>query len=133
MKQARLEDVQVVKFIRGSAETFLKTSYAGENFKSSRFLQTTYEKNVGKDFERNKENRGAKPANTDKISQVLCPHMKKTTRIFWIPVDLVTFTEKFLNGKLHFLCSLSCKKPIYKRKSRIIYLKTQFNHWRELI
>ena len=21
------------------------------------------------------------------------------------PVDLVTFTEEFLNGKLHFLCS----------------------------
>ena len=82
MKQAKLEDVQVVKFVRGSAEIFLKTIYAGENFKSSRFLQTKYEKNIGKDFERNKENRGAKPANKDKISQVFCPHMKKRTRLF---------------------------------------------------
>ena len=106
MKQARLEDVQVVKFVRGSAEMFLKTSYAGENFKSSRFLQTKYEKNIGKDFKRSKGNRDAKPANKDKISQVLSPHMKKRTRLFWIPADLITFTEKFLN------CSLLCKKPV---------------------
>ena len=26
------------------------------------------------------------------------------------PADLVTFTEKILNGKLHFLCSESAKK-----------------------
>ena len=25
--------------------------------------------------------------------------------------DLVTFTEEILNGKLHYLCSGSCKKP----------------------
>ena len=24
------------------------------------------------------------------------------------PADLVTFTEQILNGKLHFLCSVSC-------------------------
>lgn len=66
----KLEDVQVVKFVREGAEMFCKTSYTEENFKSSRFLQRTYEKNIGKDFKRNKENRGAKPAKKDKNLEV---------------------------------------------------------------
>ena len=28
----------------------------------------------------------------------------------WFPVDLVTFTEEILNGKLYFLCSVLCQK-----------------------
>ena len=27
-----------------------------------------------------------------------------------VPVDLVTFTEKILNGKLHFFCSGICEE-----------------------
>ena len=39
-----------------------------------------YEKNIGKDFERNKENRGVKPAKKYKIVEVLCPHVKERSR-----------------------------------------------------
>ena len=40
----------------GLIEMSWKTSYAKEKFKSSRFLQRKYEKNIGKGFQRNKEN-----------------------------------------------------------------------------
>ena len=43
---------------------FWKTSYAEENFKSSRFLQRKYEKNIGKDFERNKKKWACKTCKT---------------------------------------------------------------------
>ena len=42
----------------GLIEMSWKTSYAKEKFKSSRFLQRKYEKNIGKGFQRNKENWG---------------------------------------------------------------------------
>lgn len=66
----KLEDVQVVKFVREGAEMFCKTSYTEENFKSSRFLQRKYEKIIRKDFERNKENRDAKASKKIKLLQV---------------------------------------------------------------
>ena len=64
----KLEDVQVVKFVKGSTEMFWKTSYPEENFKSSKFLQKKYEKYIGKEFERNKENRSVKPGKKDKTN-----------------------------------------------------------------
>ena len=66
----------------GSVEMFWKTSYAEENFKSSRFLQRKDEKNNGKDFGRNKENRGVKPAKKNKIIEILCPRMKERNQHF---------------------------------------------------
>ena len=39
------------------------------------------------------------------------------------PVDLVTFTEEILNGKLHFLC---CDTWTLNR-SFTVYTKTKFN------
>ena len=62
--------------MRESAEMFWKTSYAEENFKSSRFLQMKYEKHVGKNLKETKKNRGVKPAKKDKIIEVLCSHVK---------------------------------------------------------
>ena len=38
--------------------------------------------------------------------------MSKSKQVFAcleFPPDLVTFTEEILNGKLHFLCSVSCR------------------------
>ena len=53
---------------------FWKTSYVEENFKSSRFLQRKYEKNIGKDFERNKKNGLVKPVKQEgKKSPFLAP------------------------------------------------------------
>ena len=39
-----------------------------------------YEKNIGKDFERNKENQGVKPTKKYKIVEVLCPNVKERSR-----------------------------------------------------
>ena len=103
----KLDDVQVVKFVRGTAKMFGKTSYAGENFNSSRFLQRKIyiakryilKKNIAESYDRNKENRGMKPANKYRIIEVLCPHMKNRTQHFWhqlnvdeVFVDLVNRT-----------------------------------------
>ena len=84
----KLEDVQVVNFVRGSAQMFRKTSYAEENVKSFRFLQRKYKKSIMKNFERNKENRGVKSAKKDKIIEVLCAHMKETSRHFRHQLDV---------------------------------------------
>lgn len=61
---------------------FWKTSYAEENFKSSRFLQRKDEKNIGKDFRRNKENRGVKPAKKNKIIEIYVHIWRKEIDIF---------------------------------------------------
>ena len=40
------------------------------------------------------------------------PHIKRwclAKKMILFPVDLVTFTEEILNGKLYFLCSVSSK------------------------
>ena len=72
----KLGDAQVVKYVRGSAEMFWKTTSVEENFKPSSFFQRKLVKNIGKDFERSKENRGVKPAKKkDKIIEVLCTHI----------------------------------------------------------
>ena len=70
---------------------FGKTSYAGENFNSSTFLQRKIyiakryilKKNIAESYDRNKENRGMKPANKYRIIEVLCPDMKNRTQHFW--------------------------------------------------
>ena len=52
----RLEDVQVVKFVRGSNQMYWKNDHRDNNFKSSRFLQKKYEKSIEKEFSRDTEN-----------------------------------------------------------------------------
>ena len=45
-------------------------------------------------------------------------HLEKTLLTLRKPLqfreDLVTFTEEILNGKLHFLCSVSGSTPVIK-------------------
>ena len=79
----KLEDVQVVKFVRGSNQIYWKNDHRDNNFKSSRFLQKKYEKSIEKEFSRNTENRGVKPSKKENIIKVLCPHMKERSRPFW--------------------------------------------------
>ena len=95
----KLENVQVVKFVRGSVEMFWKTNYAEENFKSSRFLQRKYLKIIGKELERNKENRGVKPAKKDKIIEVISPHMKERSRHFWYQLDVNKASVDLINER----------------------------------
>ena len=57
----KLEQVQVIKFERGSIKMFWKESHKSESFKSSKFLQKKYERNIGKDFNRVMSPRGVKP------------------------------------------------------------------------
>ena len=78
----RLEDVQVVKFVRGSNQIYWKNDHRDNNFESSRFLQKKYEKSIEKKLSRNTENRGVKPSKKENI-KVLCPHMKERSHPFW--------------------------------------------------
>ena len=36
----------------------------------------------------------------------IIPELRIATQKIKFPADLVTFTEEFLNGKIHFLCSV---------------------------
>ena len=40
----------------------------------------------------------------DETEAIMC----SVSRSIKFPADLVTFTEEILNGKLHFLCSVTC-------------------------
>ena len=62
---------------------FWKESHKSENFKSSKFLERKYERNIGKDFNEVMSPRGVKPDKKENIIKVLCPHMKKRGRSFW--------------------------------------------------
>ena len=46
-----------------------------------------------------------------------------------IPVDLVTFTEEILNGKLHFLCSVDRENLHIFRKTWGVSKKISENLW----
>ena len=39
---------------------------------------------------------------------VACIRFSQTAQTAQFPADLVTFTEEILNGKLHFLCGVTC-------------------------
>jgi len=131
----KLENVQLVKFFRGSVEMFWKTSYAEKEFKSSRFLQTKHEKNIGKDFERNKQNRGVKPEKKDNIIEALCPHMKERSRQFWhqlaineASVDLITerdesfFISCIQRKNVHYVSNRSIPSLVYLNNYPVFYL-----------
>ena len=45
------------------------------------------------------------------------------------PADSVTFTEKILNGKLHFLCSVTDTKSVHWKT----FLSPEVIHWIEII
>ena len=45
------------------------------------------------------------------------------------PADSVTFTEKILNGKLHFLCSLTDTKSVHWKT----FLSPEVIHWIKII
>ena len=61
----------------------MKESHKLESFKSSKFLQKKYERNIGKDFNRVMSSQGVKPDKKENIMKVLCPHMKERSRSFW--------------------------------------------------
>ena len=82
-EKAKLEQVQVIKFERGSIQMFWKESHESESFRSSKFLQKKYERNIGKDFNRVMSSQGVKPDKKENIMKVLCPHMKERSRSFW--------------------------------------------------
>ena len=71
------EQVQVIKFERGSIKMFWNESHRSESFKSPTFLQKKYERNIGKDFNRVMSPLGVKPDKKENIITVLCPHMKE--------------------------------------------------------
>ena len=81
-EKPKLEQVQVIKFERGSIKMFWKESHKSESFKSSKFLQKKYKRNIEKDFNRVMSPRGVKPDKKENI-KVLCPHMKERSRSFW--------------------------------------------------
>ena len=79
-EKPKLEQVvQVIKFERGSIKMFWKESHKSESFKSSKFLQKKYERDIGKDFNRVMSPRGVKPDQQENI-KVLCLHMKERRR-----------------------------------------------------
>ena len=82
-EKPKLEQVQVIKFERGSIKMFWKESHKSERFKSLKFLQKRYERNIGKDFNRVMSPRGLKPDKKENIIKVLCLHMKERSRSFW--------------------------------------------------
>ena len=51
-EKPKLEQVQVIKFERGSIKMFWKESHKSESFKSSKFLQKKCERNIGKKINR---------------------------------------------------------------------------------
>ena len=77
------EQVQVIKFERGSIKMFWNESHRSESFKSPTFLQKKYERNIGKDFNRVMSPLGVKPDKKENIIKVLCPHMKERSWSFW--------------------------------------------------
>ena len=81
-EKPKLEQVQVIKFERGSIKMFWKESHKSERFKSLKFLQKRYERNIGKDFNRVMSPRGLKPDKKENIIKVLCLHMKERSRSF---------------------------------------------------
>ena len=88
-KKPKLENVQVVKFVRGSAKMFWKGNHSDFEFESALFLQKKYEKNIGKNlFTQCKENRGVKTSKKENIIKVLCPHMKERSRQFWYDLHI---------------------------------------------
>ena len=82
-EKPKLGQVQVIKFERESIKMFWKESHKLESFKSSKFLQKKYERNIGKDFNRVMPPRGVKPDKKENIIEVLCPHMKERKGSFW--------------------------------------------------
>ena len=78
----KLEDVQVLKFVRGSNQIYWKNDHRDNNFKPSRVLKKKYEKSIEKESSRNTENRGIKPSKKENIIKLLCPHMKEISRPF---------------------------------------------------
>ena len=113
----KLGDAQVVKYVRGSAEMFWKTTSVEENFKPSSFFQRKLVKNIGKDFERSKENRGVKPAKKkDKIIEVLCTHIKQRSRHFWHQLDVNEAPVDLINNYIFF------------KTSRTIFIKLFYNY-----
>ena len=96
LEKSKLEQVQVIKFERGSINMFWKVSHKLESSKSSKVLQKKYERNIGKDFNRVVSPRGVKTGKKENIIKVLCPHMKERSSSFWNnlevndgPVDLI--------------------------------------------
>ena len=82
-EKPKLEQVQVIKFERVSIEMFWKESRKLESFRSSKFLQKKYQRNIGKDFNRVMSPCGVKPDKKEIIMKVLCLHMKERSRSFW--------------------------------------------------
>ena len=78
-EKPKLEQAQLIKFERRSIKMFWKESHKSESFKSSKFLQKKYERDIGKDFNRVMSPRGVKPDQQENI-KVLCPHMKERRR-----------------------------------------------------
>ena len=100
-EKPKLEQVQVIKFERGSIKMFWKESHKSESFKSSNFLQKKYERNIGKDFNRVMPPRGVKSDKKENMMKVLCPLMKERSRSFWhnlevndASVDLIDERDK---------------------------------------
>ena len=87
-EKPKLEQVQVIKFERGSIKLFWKESHKLESFKSSKILKKNYERNIGKDFNRVMSPRGVKPDKKENIIKVLFPHMKKRSRSFWHNLEI---------------------------------------------
>ena len=82
-EKPKLGQVQVIKFERGGIKMFWKESHKSESFKSSKFLQKKYERNIGKYFNRVMPPRGVKPDKKENMIKVLCPHMKERSGSFW--------------------------------------------------
>ena len=78
-----MQQVQVIKFERGSTKMFWEESHKPQSFKSSKFLWKKYERYIWKDFNRVMSPRGEKPHNRENIIKVLCPHMKERSISFW--------------------------------------------------
>ena len=89
----KLDDVQVVKFVRGSNEIYWKNDHHDNSFKSSKFLQKKYEKSINNEFNRNTENRGVKPSKKENIIKVLCPHMKARSHPLQGRKKIMNFTK----------------------------------------
>ena len=87
-EKPKLEQVEAIKFERRSIKMFWKESHKSESFRSSKFLQKKYARNVGKDFNCDMSPRGVKPDKKENIIKVLCPHMKERSRSFWYNLEV---------------------------------------------
>ena len=85
----KFEDIQSVKFDKGSERMFWKRSHTQEEFYIAQFLQRKLIKSLGNDFQQTEKSQGVSTSKKEDIVTTLCPHLKGSRQLFWqnLPIN----------------------------------------------